>query len=160
MKRKIPRYFLLAGMGILMGIISAGFVAGQNRVRAARQGLAQRMGLPQLLEMQQFLGGLNLTDDQKAQIKGIFTQNKTQILLAARDVIKARLDMMQGIQGAATELANAQLQAENLRTQIFSQISPLLTQDQIAKVQQRKQLREERLQKLLDRINKQLGSQH
>lgn len=157
MGRKSPKCFFLAGMSIMLVIFSAGFLAGQSGARAARQSLGLGMGFPQLLEMQQIVAGLNLTDAQKTQIKDILTQNKTQILQAARDVTKAQLDMMQGVQDAATELANAQSEAMNLRTTILGQISPVLTADQLAKVQQRNQLRIERLQKRLAQLNSQLG---
>ncbi len=113
--------------------------------------------IARLLGVEGAVSQLNLTSDQKTQIKAILKTNQTQILQAARDVVKARLDVMQGVPDSATELANARAQAANLREQILGQIKPVLTADQLATLQERKQNREQRLQRLLDRLNSKLG---
>jgi len=148
------KYFLVSGLilaSILTGVGS--YAANQDNTGMARG----RAGFARFLGARGFVRGLNLTDDQKTQIKGILQSNKTQILQTARDVAKGRLDLMNGVSGATTELANAQLAAANLRGQILTQIEAVLTPDQVAKVQERQQLRKQRLQKALDRLNSKIG---
>lgn len=142
--------FALAGMMVAMLAITAvSPAAGQIGSGSGRApGMAARH-----LMMNGFVRGLNLTADQKTQIKTILQSNKPQILQARRDLVKARLDIIQGSDGAAGELANARSEAANLRKLIFQKIKPILTQDQIAKVQERRQFRQQRLQKQLDRLN-------
>ncbi len=113
--------------------------------------------MARLSGVRSFIGNLNLTTDQKAQIKSILTNNKPQILQAARDVVKARLDVINGVPNAGAELANARSHAADLRKQIFEQIKPVLTADQLSRIQERKQLRTQRLQNLLDRLNKKIS---
>ena len=155
MDRNRGKYFLVAGMSIALMLIVAGLAgASQNmRLGAARQGV----GLARGFGMGQFVGGLNLTDLQKTRIKDILAENRVRILQTARNAVKARLDLISGVQGAAVELANAQAEVVNLKTQILEQIKSILTADQLTKLQQRQQLREQRLQKLLDRLNSRLG---
>ncbi len=138
--------FLMIGVAVLP-------VAGQDHFGKARG----RIGMARLSGVRSFIGNLNLTTDQKAQIKSILTNNKPQILQAARDVVKARLDVINGVPNAGTELANARSHAADLRKQIFEQIKPVLTADQLSRVQERKQLRTQRLQNLLDRLNKKIS---
>jgi len=142
--------FALVGMMVaILAITAVSSAAGQVSSGSGRApGMAARH-----LVMNGFVRGLNLTADQKTQIKTILQSNKPQILQTRRDLVKARLDMIQGSDGAAGELANARSEAANLRKQIVEKIKPLLTQDQLAKVQERRQLREQRLQKQLDQLN-------
>jgi Spy/CpxP family protein refolding chaperone len=146
----------IAGSLVLTLILTAVFLKPAAAQDTAGKGRA-RMGIARLFRAQAFVRGLNLTADQKSQIKGILQNNKTQILQAARDVVKARLDAAKGLPDAAAELANAQIQAANLRKQILEQIKPVLTADQLARVQERIQLREQRLQRVLDRLNSRIG---
>lgn len=104
-----------------------------------------------------FVKGLNLTDDQKSQIKQVLTNSRTRILEVRRDLVKARLDLSKGLPDAAAALANAQVAVAHLKTQLFEQIRPLLTAEQISKVDARIQQREQRLQQRLDRINSRIG---
>jgi len=149
------KHFLTGGLMLALMLISAATLpaAAQDNFGTARG----RMGLARLFGARNFVSGLNLTADQKSQIKGILKSNKTQILQTTRDLVKARLDLTKGLPEAATEFANAQLQAANLRRQILEQIKPILAPDQLAKVQEKQQLREQRLQKLLDRLNSRIG---
>lgn len=104
-----------------------------------------------------FVKGLNLTDEQKNQIKQVLANNRTRILEVRRDLVKARLDLAKAVPDAAAALANAQVAKADLKTQIFEQVKPLLTAEQIAKVEERRLQREQRLQQRLDRINSKIG---
>jgi hypothetical protein len=152
---KKRKYYLAGSLIIVLAALSvtASFAAVQkNPVRARAQfRLAQRIGI------RGFVKKLNLTPDQKTQIKTVLQNNKTQIQQAARNTVKARLDLAKGYEGAAGELAAAQSQAAGLRKQIFDSVRPILTQDQLSKMQQLQQLREQRLQRKLDRLNSRIG---
>ncbi len=149
------RHLLMGGFLIALMVTSAAALpaAAQDNLGMARG----RTRLARLFGVHDLVGRLNLTPDQKTQIKTILQNNRPQILQTTRGVVKARLDLLKGLPDAATELANAQLQAANLKRQIFEQIKPVLAPDQLAKVQERQQQREQRLQKLLDRLNNKIG---
>ncbi len=149
MKRN--KLLLVGGLAFMLVLLPVAGNAAQNGSLAQT---ARHLGIFRAGEL---IGELNLTPDQKTQIKSILAQNKAQIIKAARDVVQARLDLVNGVQNAADELGTAQLNAFNLRTSILAQIKPVLTPDQLAKVQQMQQRRTERLQNLLDRLNQKVG---
>jgi Spy/CpxP family protein refolding chaperone len=151
------RYFMVGCLAlILISVVSLPAVA-QNNAGA----FGRRARMARLFKMNQLAAGLNLTADQKTQIKNIIANNKTQILQAARDVVKGRLDIVNGVPNAADELAAARQKAAGLRKSIIEQMKPVLTADQLAQVQtrmqNRQQLRAQRLQKLLDRLNSRIS---
>ena len=146
---KRPQKFLTIAMSVAMVLALAG-LADAQQMRPGR-------GLARAFRAGQFVKGLNLTADQKAQIKTVIANNKTQIASTRTQLLQARLDMLKGNTGAAAELGNALTAAANLRTTILGQIKPILTSDQLAQLQQRQQQREQRLQQRLDRLNKKAG---
>lgn len=149
------RKYILAGTLILaLAAISITTTPAAAQDLGAARG---RAGLARLLGIRGVAGQLNLTPDQKSQIKTILKSDQSQILQAIRDVVKARLDLIKGLPESAAELAGAQARAESLRKQVLEQIRPVLTADQQAKLQNRQQLREQRLQRLLDRLNGRIG---
>jgi hypothetical protein len=152
---------VLAVLGLSLALTSSAFAQNPNRPGAALRGMGQGMGLrlQRLLgaEKLQSIQSLNLTDDQKASIKSMLAGQKTQILQAASKVVKARIDMINKVQGADGELATALSNARNLKIIVWDQIKSVLTSDQLAKAQEKQQLRAQRLQKLLDRINSKIG---
>jgi Spy/CpxP family protein refolding chaperone len=154
------KFFMMSCLALALLLIGVALVpaADQGRVGIA----ARRAGIGRLLSMKQLTAGLDLTADQKTQIKSILANNKTQILQAARDVVKGRLDATNGVPNAADELIAARQKAAGLRKSILEQIKPILTADQLAKartkMQNRKQLRAQRLQKLLDRLDSKIGA--
>jgi Spy/CpxP family protein refolding chaperone len=101
---------------------------------------------------------LNLTDQQKEQIKSIRQGMKTQVRPALAAVLKARLQLMQDIDSGnqaavatdTTALANAQAQLWTLRATQWNQIKGVLTADQQNTLSTFKQKMETRTQ---DRIN-------
>jgi hypothetical protein len=153
------KYFMVSCLALALSLISIASVPVVAQEKVGRA--AKRVGIVRLLNAKQFAAGLNLNADQKTQIKSILEKNKTQILQAARDVVKGRLDVVNGVPNATDELAAARQKAVGLRRSILEQIKPVLTQDQLAqvkiKMQNRKQLRTQRLQKVLDRLNSKMG---
>ncbi len=143
------RTFLVAGVALALMLALAGIVGAQQGKRA--RAMARGFGIGQ------FARGLNLTPDQKAQIKGVIAKNKSQFVQVRIQMLQARLDLLKGNPNAAGELAGAQVAAVNLRTSLLEQIKPVLTSDQLAQLQQRQQQREQRLQNRLDRLNKRAG---
>jgi Spy/CpxP family protein refolding chaperone len=141
---------VLASFTILPAAVQRNAATAVNRARIVRQ-----------LQVRQLFQGLDLTADQKDQIKNILKNNKTQILQAARNVVKGRLDVINGVSNAAGELAGARQNANSLRRSIIEQIKPVLTRDQLdklqTKMQNRKLLRTQRLQNLLDRLDSRIG---
>jgi len=96
-------------------------------------------------EFGMFLHQLNLTDDQKAQVKQIFQNEKSTMRPLMQQEARARLQMMKLITGgeklneaAVTQLASQEaqthIQLEVEHAKIGSQIYGLLNSDQKAKV--------------------------
>jgi Spy/CpxP family protein refolding chaperone len=151
--------FMVSCLALAMILISVvAFPAARNNAGAAVNGAK----IARQFRLKQLVAGLNLSADQKTQVKNILAKNKTQILEAIRDVVKGRLDAINGVPNAAGELAAARQKAAALRKSILEQIKPVLTADQLAqlktKMQNRKELRAQRLQKLLDRLNSKIGA--
>jgi Spy/CpxP family protein refolding chaperone len=103
---------------------------------------------------------LNLTDEQKGQIKSIRQNMRPQIRPALAAVLKARMQLMQDIdsnQGAVaadtTTLANAQVQLWTLRATQWNQIKAVLTQDQQNTLSNFKQKMETRTQNMIDKLS-------
>jgi Spy/CpxP family protein refolding chaperone len=153
------KYFIMSCFALALLLASVASVAGAAQAKVEKA--ARRAGIARLLNAKQLAAGLNLNADQKAQIKSIIAKNKTQILQAARDVVKGRLDVINGVPNAGDELAAARQNAAGLRKSIIEQVKPVLTADQLAqvktKMQNRKQLRAQRLQKVLDQLNSRIG---
>ena len=95
-------------------------------------------------EIGMFLHQLNLSDDQKAQVKQIFQNEKPAMKPLMQREMQARLDMIQLVtsgnfdQGRATAIANQEAQThvamEVEHAKIGAQIYQLLNSDQKAKV--------------------------
>jgi Spy/CpxP family protein refolding chaperone len=152
------KYFMVGCLALILTSAASLPAAAQDNGGV----LGRRARMARLFRMNQFAAGLNLTADQKAQIKNIIANNKTPRLQAARDVVKGRLDVVKGVPNAAAELTAAREKAIDLQKSILDQMKSVLTPDQIAqlqtKMQNRQQLRAQRLQKLLDRINSKIGA--
>jgi len=93
-----------------------------------------------------FLAGLDLTDQQKEQIKTVLSNHKSDIKTVVQDNIKARKDLRQalaqGADQASLKAAYDQVSAAGwnallLRNNIGAEIKPILTAEQQAKIQKR-----------------------
>jgi Spy/CpxP family protein refolding chaperone len=147
-------YYLAAGLMLTM---AASMVTMSFAAQGKGIGMRQRARIARTAGIREFMRGLNITADQRAQIKTILQSHKAQIQQARRDAMKARLDLDRDVAGAPGELANALAKAADLKKQIFEEIKPVLTPDQLAKAQKIRELREQRLQKQLDRYNSRIG---
>jgi Spy/CpxP family protein refolding chaperone len=104
---------------------------------------------------------LNLTDQQKEQIKSIRQNLKAQVRPALAAVLKARMQLMQDIdsanQGAiaadTTALANAQVQFWTLRATQWNQIKGVLTPDQQNTLSNFKQKMQTRTQDMINKLS-------
>ncbi len=93
-----------------------------------------------------FLQGLDLTDRQKEQIKTILVNHKTDIQSVAQETRKARQGLREAMTAGADDaslktaydqLSAARWNALMLRKNIAGEVKPILTPDQLAKLQKR-----------------------
>jgi Spy/CpxP family protein refolding chaperone len=140
-----------------VGVMFAFLLAGISGLHAAdRGGLGLDLGygkINRLLQFQDFIRGLNLTSEQRVQVRETVKGNRARILQAVRAVVQARMDMMKQTPNSGEEMASAVVQAMRLKKQIFEQIRPILTAEQWTKIQEKLQSREQRLQNLLNRLD-------
>lgn len=134
---------MAAGLALAVGIAFAQSEGDQGMMHhGARGGMhGHMMGG----ELGMFLHQLNLTDDQKAQVKQIFQTEKPNIKPLMQQEMQSHLRLMQLItsggtfdQGAATAIATQEaqthIQMEVEHAKIGAQIYKLLSSDQKAKV--------------------------
>jgi len=133
---------MAAGLALAAGIAFAQSEGGQGTMH---RGMHAGMHGPMMGgEMGMFLHQLNLTDDQKAQVKQIFQTEKPNIKPLMQQEMQSHLQLMQLIasgkfdQGAATVIATQEaqthIQVEVEHAKIGAQIYQLLSSDQKAKV--------------------------
>ncbi len=114
-----------------------------------------------------FLAGLDLTDQQREQFKTILSSHKADIKTVVLDNMKARKDLRQamaeGADQASLKAAYDQVSAAGwnallLRKNIGSDIRPILTAEQQAKLQKRLENIEKIGQLMMEnRLNRKLG---
>lgn len=107
---------------------------------------------------------LGLNDDQIAQIKKVRNEEKAYVLAKVSDLHKARVEMRAVIQQQtgkvdekAVRAAHARVAAVEAdlaveRAKIYAKISPILTPEQLAKVQEFQQRKDENVQWFLKNI--------
>jgi len=150
-----------AGLALAVGIAVAQNQGGED---APMHGSMHRgmhghmMGGP---EFQMFLRKLNLSDDQKAQVKQIFQTERPTLKPLMQQEAQAHLQMMQLVSSGnfdqakataiATQEAQTHIQVEVEHAKIHSQIYQLLNSEQKAKVadmiSKHQQMMQEHLQK-------------
>ncbi len=118
--------------------------------------------------MGHLLRGLDLTAQQKQQIKGIMQQHRGDLLAGKVAVLRARQNLMSvttgstfdtnAVQNAYGALATAQENMTVLQAQIFSQVMPVLTPDQQSKVKDKIAKINGRMQRTIDRLQSKLSS--
>lgn len=132
-----------AGLALAVGIAFAQSEGGQGPMHHGMH--AGMHGHMMGGELGMFLHQLNLTDDQKAQVKQIFQTEKPKIKPLMQQEMQSHLQLMQLItsggkfdQGAATVIAmqeaQTHIQMEVEHARIGAQIYQLLSSDQKAKV--------------------------
>jgi Spy/CpxP family protein refolding chaperone len=118
-------------------------------------GRAAAAGLP--------LRALDLTEEQRTQVKGIYDQHRDELQKAAervRAAFKAQQDAVSAIpadesaiRAKSSELAAAQADAAVLRARIHSAVYQVLTPEQQQKAQQLRSQREQRMKEARERFN-------
>jgi protein CpxP len=133
---------MAAGLALAVGIAFAQSEGDQGMMHHGMHGgmHGHMMGG----ELGMFLHQLNLTDDQKAQVKQIFQTEKPNMKPLMQQEMQSHLQLMQLItsgkfdQGAATAIATQEgqthIQMEVEHAKIGAQIYQLLSADQKAKV--------------------------
>jgi Spy/CpxP family protein refolding chaperone len=102
---------------------------------------------------------LNLTDDQKGQIKSIRQTMKSQTRPALVAVLTAKLKLHQDIAANSVNtndvsaLVSAESQLATLRAQVLGQIKNVLTADQQTMLTDFQQKREARMQNLINKLS-------
>ncbi len=114
------------------------------------------------------LKGLDLTTQQRQQIKGIIQGHRDDLLSARVAVLQAREKLLavttggtfnaNAVQAAYGGLAAAQENMTVLRTQIFSQVMPVLTTAQQTTVQNRIAKITQRMERSIARLQSKLSS--
>jgi Spy/CpxP family protein refolding chaperone len=130
-------------------LIAGGIVLahGQNP-RRLQQGPGAGPAMQGMFRARMFLAGLDLTDQQKEQVKTIFADHKDEIKSVVQDTVQARKGLRAAIaansgqdalKAAYGEVSDAGWNALQLRTKIGAEIKQILTPDQQAKLQKRLQ---------------------
>jgi Spy/CpxP family protein refolding chaperone len=160
---KRHRKAMVAMVAVVLLVVSV--AAAANAQNARRNLQIQRQGAKQkvMLRLRAFLGGLDLTQQQKDQVKTTLAGHKSDIQAVARQNVQDRLALRNAIVGGA---ANSDLKAAfdkvkedewgavTLRTTITAEIKQILTPDQQARIQQRIGKVDTRIQNRLNRIGK------
>ena len=149
-----------AGLALAAGLAVAQNQSGEDAPMhgSMHRGMHGHMGGP---EFQMFLHKLNLSDDQKAQVKQIFQTERPTLKPLMQQEAQAHLQMMQLVssgnfdQAKATAIASQEaqthIQVEVEHAKIHSQIYQLLNSEQKAKVAEmiskHQQMMQEHLQK-------------
>ena len=150
-----------AGLALAAGIAMAQNQSGEDAPMhdSMHRGMhGHMMGGP---EFQMFLHKLNLSDDQKAQVKQIFQAERPTLKPLMQQEAQAHLQMMQLVSSGnfdqakataiATQEAQTHIQVEVEHAKIHSQIYQLLNSEQKAKVAEmiskHQQMMQEHLQK-------------
>lgn len=111
--------------------------------------------------------GLNLTAEQKQQIKGIMQSHSNELIADKVAILQARQNLLtvttsnafdaNAVQKAYTALAAAQENRTVLRAKIFSEVMPVLTPDQQTTVQGKIAKANLRMQKAIARLQSKLN---
>jgi Spy/CpxP family protein refolding chaperone len=148
----------IAGIfGVLIGITAV--VANAQNGRLVRQRLAQ--GQNTLARPQAWVRGLNMTQDQKDQVKAILANHKAEIKDVAKENAQARKELaaamangtdVQTLKSAYDKVSAAGWDRVLLRNKISAEIKPILTPEQLQQLQKRKKLAGALTQRLIKRL--------
>ncbi len=133
-------------LGVLL-IVSAVAVANAQNLKRLGQGGAA-VAIKEKFNARMFLRGLNLTDQQKEQVKNILSNHKPDIKAVAQESLQARKGLREALAGGAEQealkvaydkVSGAGWNALMLRNQIGSEIKQILTPEQQELLQKRQQ---------------------
>jgi Spy/CpxP family protein refolding chaperone len=106
------------------------------------------------------LGGLNLTQDQKDQVKKVIDANRPQMRSVFKENAEARLALHQAIVNGADQatisnlfqgVSKAEWDGVVLKQTLWTSIKPILTAEQLNQLQQNMNQRRQDLQNRLDK---------
>jgi protein CpxP len=164
--KKYQRVLLAIGATVLLVVTMVAVANAQNAKRnlqGRRQQAANAM-----FRAKAFLQGLNLTQEQKDQVKTILTSHKEEIKAVVRDTAKARMALgsalshgasEQVLKAAYDEVSRLGWNAVTLRSKIGAEMKQILTPEQLEFFLQRLQKVDSRIQNLLGRIDKKIADQ-
>ncbi len=142
--RKHSKWLWVTGAVVLL---FAGWVVAANAQGAKRGQLRAGQGnLRSIFRPGALLRGLDLTDQQKEQVKTILTNHKEGIRTAIKEYSKARLALSRSLAAGASEAdlkvifdkaAGAEWNAVLLRSRITEEIKRILTPEQLSILQKR-----------------------
>ena len=154
---------LIAALAVLMGT-----AIGQSQTPAdappasPMHGHGHGMGMGMDGHMGFFAKQLNLTDDQKAQMKAIMQkehpamkplfEQQHQIDLQLRQYVEGQFDQAK-VQALATQKAEIQAQMTVAETRVHNQLYQLLTADQQAQLKQMEANRDDRKQQHMNHMH-------
>ena len=151
---------LIAVLALLMGSVIAQSQSTEDTPPPARHHHAMAMGM-RGHGMGFFAKQLNLTDDQKSQMKAIMQkehpamkplfQQQHQIDLQLRQYVEGQFDQNK-VQALALQKAQIQAQITMKETQIHNQLYQLLTDDQKAQLKQMEANHEARMQQRMNKL--------
>jgi Spy/CpxP family protein refolding chaperone len=159
--KRYPKTLLALG-GVILLIVTVAAVANAQNAKLKRRILGQE-AIKTVFRAKAFLGGLNLTDQQKAQVKTLLANHREEIWAAAREYAKARLALGQALAHGASDqtlkaafdkVSSAEWNAVTLRSKMVAEVEQVLTPDQQTALQQKLSKADARIQKLLNRVDK------
>jgi Spy/CpxP family protein refolding chaperone len=147
--------------GLMMVVMSfalmfsgVGFLSAQGGPGMGRRGPGPGMGPGPMGGVHRIVRGLDLTEDQRAQIRAILKENKDQIEQTRSNIEQARKNLDANYPETADALGAAHAEAALLRAQIHEQIKQILTPEQLNQLEERRQLREERREQFPGRFGR------
>jgi len=152
--RRYQKALAAISLAVLL-TVSAVAVANAQNLKRLGQGGAAAKGM---FNARMFLRGLNLTDQQKEQVKNILSNHKPEMKAVAQESLQARRGLREALAGEADQAAlkaaydkvsTAGWNALMLRNQIGSELRQILTPEQ----QELLQKRQQNLKKLGQKIN-------
>jgi protein CpxP len=157
--KSISSRFLIAALAVLMGAAIARSQTADTPPPPPAHPHAHRMGGP---GMEFFSRKLNLTDDQKTQMKAVMEkahptmkplmQQQHQIDLQLRQYVQGTFDQAK-VQALANQKAQIQAQLTVAETQVHNQMYQLLTPEQQSQLKEMEANHEARMQQHMNRMN-------
>jgi Spy/CpxP family protein refolding chaperone len=132
--------------GLLAGVLATAAVGTATREIPARETPLGRLVAGNLGRLMTLRAELNLTDQQRAQIREVLMAHRTEIAAQAKNVWEKRQALRNAamadgsneaaIRHAADELGKAAGDAAVLASKLHDKVAPILTAEQKAKIRQ------------------------
>jgi len=153
--RKYTKAIWVAGIvAVLIGTMAVGINAQNGRFIRQRKALRQNA----LLRPQAWAAGLNLSQDQKEQLKSILAGHREELKNIAVQTAQARKELAtalaqgadpQALKAAYDKVSSAGFERVLLRSKISAEVKSILTPEQLQQLEKRQQARQNRAKKKL-----------